>query len=78
MKKTIVMLSENFLEELLHIPPGVEIENVSMDRFSNGHIRILLSGDGLPDFTELKVGDLICQSEIIYTKTITNEFKKVG
>ena len=78
MKKTIVKISKRYLEELLHIPPGVEIENVSMDRFDNDDLRILLSGDDLPDFAEIeKSGSLISHS-IIYTKTIINEFKKVG
>ena len=78
MKKTIVKITKSCLEDLLHIPINVEIENISMDRCKNNEIMVLLEGEGLPDFTEVKAGGLISQSTIIYTKTITNEFKKVG
>lgn len=78
MKKTIVKITKKLLEDLLHIPMNVEIENMSMDRFKNNEIMILLEGEGLPDFTEVKEGMLISRSEIIYIKTITNEIKKIG
>ena len=79
MKKTIIRISKDYLAELLHFPANVEIDGIfrSDDDSLNNTISMILSGDDLPDYTEGKVGDSISQSEIIYTKTITNEFKKV-
>ena len=80
MKKTIIRISKDYLAELLHFPVNVEIDGIfrSDDDSLNNTISMILSGDDLPDYTEGKVGDSISQSEIIYTKTITNEIKKVG
>lgn len=78
MKKTIVKITKSFLSDLLHIPVNVEIENMVIDKIEADCIMMILEGNGLPDFTEVKEVGLISRSEIIYTKYITNEFKKIG
>ena len=80
MKKTIIKISKDYLAELLHFPVNVEIEGMfqSDDDPLNNTVSMILAGDDLPDYTEGKIGEDISQSEIIYTKIITNEFKKVG
>lgn len=78
MKKTVVKITKSCLEDLLHIPTNVEIENIALDRTEANSIMIILEGEGLPGFTEVEEGGLISMSEIMYTKNITNEFKKVG
>ena len=77
MKKTIVKISPIIFKDFLHLSENINIENIAMDRFKN-EIQIILEGDSLPDFAEIKSGNLISHSEIIYTKTITNEFKKIN
>lgn len=78
MKKTIVKISPIIFKDFLHLSENINIENIAMDRFKN-EIQIILEGDSLPDFAEIKKsGNLISHSEIIYTKTITNEFKKIN
>ena len=81
MKKTLVTISNRFLIDLLHLPDDVEVESImkNKDTLLNGLLTMTLIGDGLPSFTEIRTDKKpISQSEIIYTKTITNEIKKVG
>lgn len=62
-KKTIIKISKTLLEDLLHIPANIKIENVSIDRFKNDEIMILLEGEGLPDSVKVEPGEIISCSK---------------
>ncbi len=74
MKKAYITVHNEVLRGMLMVPETVKVESVvanGKDGFPNTFIACL-SGDGLPEFTEIKEGETVKQVTLQYEK-VTEE-----
>jgi len=70
LKQAYVLVTNIFLRLMLKLPETVEVRAIIIDRedFQRDMFTVFLEGDGLPDFTEVKRGDLIPKLNFVYEK----------
>ncbi len=71
MKKAYITVHNELLRAMLKLPDTVEIEAIIVDTdgYLDGTFTVVVNGDGLPDFTNCKIGEKAKQVTCIYQKS---------
>ena len=72
MKKAVIKVSKELLQDLLLLPEGISVLAVRETNLFNENIEVMLSGDGLPDECECKEGERALDANL-WHKTRTAE-----